>query len=99
MSMDERLAQDLGAILEKVQRESDFNIARGVFPSEIDCSWESLPRCPWCSHVMTEPPEFSRSFGADGDETEEMCSRCDREFSVELHVSFDYSTTRKEVDE
>jgi transcription elongation factor Elf1 len=66
-----------------------------IAPDELDCWHERDPRCPHCGHVMDDTCDlFGTHFEHDGHTTEVECGRCERSFTITLHVEFTYTTER-----
>lgn len=58
---------------------------------EDDCSHEDSVICPYCGHK--QDPSDGFGVNNDDDTNELACERCDKDFTVKLHVSYSYSTS------
>lgn len=57
--------------------------------SEIDHEHTTSIVCPYCGHKFTDSWEYQE------DEDDVQCESCDKSFSLGVHVSVTYTTTRK----
>lgn len=51
--------------------------------------------CPYCDHKHEESYEYFSHSSCDGDITEIECANCEGEFEVEVHISWEFSSTIK----
>lgn len=51
--------------------------------------------CPYCDHKHEDSYEYFNYRSCDGDTTEIECANCEGEFEVEVHISWEFSSTIK----
>ena len=62
---------------------------------EFDTDYTREVTCPYCGYEDHDSWEVFDGSSGDGDITETSCGRCDKEFTVQLHVRVSYSTEKK----
>ena len=62
----------------------------------IDTEYQDFPRCPHCGHDHMDVCDwFNDTFDRDGHTTEAECDRCGKQFEVELHLSYNFTSQKK----
>ena len=62
---------------------------------EFDTDYTRKIVCPYCGWEDNNSWEVFGMSDGDGDIRETDCGRCDKDFTVQLHVSVSYTTEKK----